>query len=325
MPEGKRNETLETHIGIVGTEAKINQEELVKIRSKIWSIPIAVLAIVLMLAGALAVSGIVQAQAANIVKGGGDIVLGAVLDGQAITTITVDEADAAADPVEVGLDDDEAIVAVVLTGPDAPLFAVIGVTAGGVRDTIIAGEGLTDGEVSPRTAYDHDGDGTGENATPTISAAGVINSEETKAVYTFNVVVWFDTNTAVDSGKGYRIPVTSGQPPLDNPDTPGGDTATADDKRDDRDTSQTVTVTLYIPKIIKDAPAVDITGSADDTADGVDDNMDDVFFGTIPGSASQDDLLFGANGSSKAIRFAGLGPNSVVTVTQDTGVGSAFV
>ena len=39
----------------------------------IWSIPIAVLALVLMLAGALAVSGIVQAQAANIVKGGGDV------------------------------------------------------------------------------------------------------------------------------------------------------------------------------------------------------------------------------------------------------------
>ena len=39
MPEGKRNETLETHIGIVGTEAKINQEELVKIRRKIWSVP----------------------------------------------------------------------------------------------------------------------------------------------------------------------------------------------------------------------------------------------------------------------------------------------
>ena len=53
----------------------------VKSRRKIWSIPIAVLALVLMLAGALAVSGIVQAQAANIVKGGGDVVLGSVEDG----------------------------------------------------------------------------------------------------------------------------------------------------------------------------------------------------------------------------------------------------
>ena len=41
MPEGKRNETLETYIGIVGTEAKINQEELVsKVEEKIWSLPL---------------------------------------------------------------------------------------------------------------------------------------------------------------------------------------------------------------------------------------------------------------------------------------------
>ena len=52
---------LETNIGIVGTEAKSTKEKIVKHR-KIWSIPIAALALVLMLAGALAVSGIVQAQ-----------------------------------------------------------------------------------------------------------------------------------------------------------------------------------------------------------------------------------------------------------------------
>ena len=52
MPEGKRNETLETHIGIVGTEAKINQEELVKSRRKIWSLPL-VLVTALLLVGLL--------------------------------------------------------------------------------------------------------------------------------------------------------------------------------------------------------------------------------------------------------------------------------
>jgi hypothetical protein len=53
---------LETNIGIVGTEAKSTKEKIVKHRRKIWSIPIAVLALVLMLAGALVVSGVVQAQ-----------------------------------------------------------------------------------------------------------------------------------------------------------------------------------------------------------------------------------------------------------------------
>ena len=64
MPEGKRNETLETHIGIVGTEAKINQEELVKSRRKIWSVPVA-LSLVLLFALALGVSQYVAAQTTN--------------------------------------------------------------------------------------------------------------------------------------------------------------------------------------------------------------------------------------------------------------------
>ena len=51
MPEGKRNETLEIHIRIVGTEAKINQEELVSSR-KTWSVPLA-LAVVLIFAAIL--------------------------------------------------------------------------------------------------------------------------------------------------------------------------------------------------------------------------------------------------------------------------------
>ena len=57
---------LETNIGIVGTEAKSTKEKIVKHRRKIWSIPIAALALVLMLAGALVVTSIVQAQAASV-------------------------------------------------------------------------------------------------------------------------------------------------------------------------------------------------------------------------------------------------------------------
>ena len=54
------------------TEARINQEELVKNRRKIWSIPIAVLALVLMLAGTLAVTGMVQAGAHSLTLTGPD-------------------------------------------------------------------------------------------------------------------------------------------------------------------------------------------------------------------------------------------------------------
>ena len=39
---------METHIGIVGTEAKINQEELVKSRRKIWSLPLALVTALLL-------------------------------------------------------------------------------------------------------------------------------------------------------------------------------------------------------------------------------------------------------------------------------------
>ena len=84
------------------------------------------LALALMLAGALAVSGIVQAQAANIVKGGGDVVLNEVVDGTPITTITVAQAVEATqgEAAVPGIDDDEAVVAVVLSGADAALFGV---------------------------------------------------------------------------------------------------------------------------------------------------------------------------------------------------------
>ena len=172
-----------------------------KSRKKIWSIPIAVLALALMLAGALAVSGIVQAQAANIVKGGGDVVLGIVDDSTTITTITVEAADADADPVVRGVADDEAIVAVAISGADARLFEIAGVAAGtGVVVGLSAqSAGVRfEGIVSPRAEYDHDGDGN----TPPLNPVAIITDEETKAEFTFDVVVWFDTDTAVDSGKG---------------------------------------------------------------------------------------------------------------------------
>ena len=62
MPEGKNGtKELETNIGIVGTEAKSTKEKIVKHRRKIWSLPIAVLALALMLVGGIVATGIVQA------------------------------------------------------------------------------------------------------------------------------------------------------------------------------------------------------------------------------------------------------------------------
>ena len=142
---------------------------MVKHRRKIWSIPIAVLALVMMLAGALAVSGIVQAQAANIVKGGGDIVLGAVVNNQAITTITVEAAAEAGQGTAAvpGIDDDEAVVAVVLSGADAALFGVTGAAGGGM---LLRGAGTALSAAVTPIMYDHDGDGTGQDTTPLESA-----------------------------------------------------------------------------------------------------------------------------------------------------------
>ena len=73
---------------------------------KIWSIPIAALAIVLMLAGALVVSGIVQAQSANIVTGDKVVILDDDDTPTTITTLTVSPS-SAADPVVLGLDADQ--------------------------------------------------------------------------------------------------------------------------------------------------------------------------------------------------------------------------
>ena len=105
MPEGKRNETLEIYIGIVGTEAKSTKEKIVKHRRKIWSIPIAALALVLMLAGALVVTSIVQAQATGTktVTGGGTVyhdaaALTAGDSGTSLATISIPEGDAPAVP-----------------------------------------------------------------------------------------------------------------------------------------------------------------------------------------------------------------------------------
>ena len=72
MPEGKRNETLEIHIGIVGTEAKINQEELVKSRRKIWSLPMA-LVTALLLVGLFGAAVLAQVNEAPTVVEGEEI------------------------------------------------------------------------------------------------------------------------------------------------------------------------------------------------------------------------------------------------------------
>ena len=102
MPEGKRNETLETHIGIVGTEARINQEELVKSRRKIWFAPMAAVALVLML---VAVVFAAQSPAPGTPIPDQTIIIGAtaatsgVLDDNNIVNLTIDLTDIDGDDV----------------------------------------------------------------------------------------------------------------------------------------------------------------------------------------------------------------------------------
>ena len=260
-------------------------------KRKIWSLPL-VLVTALLLVGLVAAS--VLAQTAGIVTGGGDVVQQAnVTDGTTITTIAVEEA-ADGPPAVAGVEDDEAIVAVMITGADARLFEVAGADNDtGVIPSITVGNGF-DGIVSPRAAYDHDED----TETAELDPSAIINDVEGDSVFTFDVVVWFDSDTAVDSGNGYRDPEDADDSATDdNPDAADG-TGT-DDQADDRDTSQTVTVTVYVPKV---------------------DPGDDVAFATIPGSASEDDLVYddADNASAKGVAILGLPSSATVSAVTDT-------
>ena len=157
----------------------------VKSRRKIWSIPIAALAIALMLAGALAVSSIVQAQAAKNVTGGGDVIVQLVEDGAPFTTIGIAANNATDDPpVTNGIGATEAVVAVELVGGDADLFNITG--EGDITNP--APNQVFAGAISPDQNYDPDG----ADGPMGASAANVINAADQKAVYTFNVRIWFD-------------------------------------------------------------------------------------------------------------------------------------
>ena len=125
------------HIGIVGTEAKINQEELVKIRRKIWSVPIVVLALALMLVGGIVATGVIQAfgDAPKMVTQIPDknIVIGADLAGS--TDVIINFADADGPDVD-GPDDGDAVDA-------DPAFTDIGTADGATNEDPLAYTVLT--------------------------------------------------------------------------------------------------------------------------------------------------------------------------------------
>ena len=199
MPESKRNETLETHIGNVGTEAKINQEELVKSRRKIWSIPIAALALVLMLVGGLVATGVAQAQA----TGTKSITTGTALGSALVATEFV--------RIAADLDDEAAVISMITipTGNAVDEVNTMDVnefrngldeldTAAGTKAEAIVGFEL-DGPDKDLFVLDLGGTTT-QAALEVAAGAGVtIQNPASKGVFNVTVKIFVDNDLAVDS------------------------------------------------------------------------------------------------------------------------------
>ena len=184
---------------------------------KIWSLPIAVLALALMLVGALAVSGIVQAQSANIVTGD-KVIIHDASSGviSAVTTLTVSPSspdDAEPEDVVLGLDEDQYVVAVELArGGDSEFFVLTGAdTEEGegddfpgllVNDTTVPSDGAKPVEFPiPIAASGADYRDIDDDDTDETYAAYMVHPD-TKSVYTVDVLIYIDRNTQNDSGKG---------------------------------------------------------------------------------------------------------------------------
>ena len=227
-----------------------------KSRRKIWSIPIAALALVLMLAGALVVSGMVQAQSAKEGKRGLASVEGTgviqVLDLEDLNkeTLTLyldpnaDEFDAdspiatvAIAPVDLdtnpdtiddnrpGLTDPEAYTALhseADNGDDYPSFELTGADAG--KFEISAARVIT---VTDRAIAD-------------------FRAHNKKAVYTFDVKLYVDLNPLADSGNGVGKPSDAKNAVGDEQDD------REEDISDDRDEVETLSVTIHALKITTD-------------------------------------------------------------------------
>ena len=201
MPEGKRNETLETHIGIVGTEAKINQEELVKSRRKIWSIPIA-LAVVLMLVALAGMSVLAQGSrpsAANAIgafNASADTLITVPITEVVITNLPLTDADApnwTALPVVPENTDTEATE---LVGSPAiiggPKYDQDGSNGNPATDVFAVPGTITESETTAAGMY----------TIPITLATGIVAANIDAALprdsYTFQVRLVIDTNNAAD-------------------------------------------------------------------------------------------------------------------------------
>ena len=256
MPEGKRNETLEANIGIVGTEAKINQKKLLKSRREIWSLPIAVLALVLMLAGALVVSGVVQAQST---KEGKRAFLFTSSDVTDVISDFNQNTDANKEKLTVYFDPNQDGFAATSS------LGTITVSTSAVdhdeddtttpRPGLASGETVSEPHAQPGEAGSIDGyELTGADADMfNIGPTGVItvDAEELadvqaynkKAEFSFNVRIYVDTDELDDSGKGVGVPADTSANQTEA-DTPRGA-----DLADDRDEVETLSVKVYAIKV----------------------------------------------------------------------------
>ena len=252
-----------------------------KSRKKIWTIPIAVLALALMLAGALAVSGIVLAQSSGNktftigtdnyfertytrIYGTG---AGALTDGATVATfgLAADSADAvAAEPGTTGTP------------------AVVGLDEGD-DDQGISGYQVNSDlfQISDMGAF-----------TVSADAAEKLNDPDRPNVFTFNVNIFVDTNTEEDGDttKTLSEEETANEGARDGFVEGDG----VDDDSNDLDEVNTITVVV---RVLKAA---------------------DADFAAIPGMASVNDILYGTEGESQDVAITGLTSDMTVReVTED--------
>ena len=240
-------------------------------KKKIWSVPIAALALALMIVGGLLASSVVQAQSTGTktITGIGNSYHPADNTLGIVTTITA-----------IALADGELDTA----NPNAtpPTF-----------NEAIVGYGLSGGDSSLFTIGQTGGDSGLVKIKDAASLATIKDASE-KAVYTFDVLVYVDNNTAVDSGRGVRDAGDT----TDNPDQPG-DTG-AEDQGDDRDEVNRGTVTVHFFKFDRSDKALN--------------------FASTPSIASSGDRVLGLIGEKKDITVNGVPSAGKVTVTSTSTV-----
>ena len=255
---------------------------------KIWSIPIAALALVLMLAGALVVTSIVQAQATGTktVTGGGTVYhdaasLTAGDTGSPLASISIQEGDAAAVPDATP--PTPAINGLNLRAEGPPV-----VTAEGISGFDLAGTDKDYFSIIGDTADPPNG----EVRVKDPESLTYIQDHTKKAIFNVDVLVYVDRDIATDSGRGFR-------PEGSTPDSPSGDDTDAEDKADDRDEVNRVSVRIHAIKW--------------------DDSEDGLLFATIPAEANPGDRVLGPNGEMKVVTVYGLPARAKLTVSDPAG------